>query len=115
MDVNIYDIDSVADEQIEQKIKNHESFIIECPDFLKVSKGVEKLEKIIEAQGMRCRIYTIGRVATIGAAAWTGIGTVIAAGAGLAIAAHNVATWSPDYEIATLPLGTKIVVTYKKK
>lgn len=114
MDVNVYDVDSVSDDQIKQKLKNHESFVLECPDHLKTSAAVKTLEKLIEGQGMKCRVYTIGRVAAMGAAAWTGWGTVIAAGAGIAIAAHNIATWSPDYEIGTLPLGTKISVDYKK-
>ncbi|MQT36298.1 hypothetical protein [Pseudomonas helleri] len=114
MDVNVYDIDAVSDEHINQKLKDHESFILECSNPLKSEKGAETLERLIEMQGMTCRVYTIGRVAALGAAAWTGWGTVIAAGAGLAIAAHNVATWSPDYEIGKVMTGSKIYVTYKK-
>lgn len=114
MDVNVYNIETVTDQHIKQKLEAHESFILECSSPIRSIKGVETLERLIEAQGMKCRIYTIGRVAAMGAAAWTGWGTVIAAGAGLAMAAHNVATWSPDYEIGKMMTGTKIFVTYKK-
>ncbi|ANI02932.1 hypothetical protein A210_09960 [Pseudomonas putida SJTE-1] len=114
MDVNVYDLDSVTDEHIGMKIRARESFVLECPNSTKFTMAVEKLEKMIESQGMTCRIYTIGRVAAMGAAAWTGWGTVIAAGAGIAMAAHNIATWSPDYEIGKLMTGSKIYVNYKK-
>lgn len=30
------------------------------------------------------------------------------------IAMHNVATYSPDYEIAKYPLADKLVINYKK-
>ncbi|MFJ7790633.1 hypothetical protein [Pseudomonas sp. NPDC096925] len=114
MDVNVYDLDSVTDEHIGMKIRAHESFVLECPNSTKFAKAVETLEKLIESQGMTCRVYTIGRVAAMGAAAWTGWGTIIAAGAGIAMAAHNIATWSPDYEIGKVMTGSKIFVTYKK-
>lgn len=116
MDVNIYKVNAIKNEEVKAKVKSHESFIIDCGDtdqhtFLAT---VETIEKIIEDSGLKCRIYTVGRIATLGAAAWTGVGSVIAAGAGLAIAAHNIATWSPDYEIGKNIITKHIYVNYKK-
>ncbi len=68
------------------------------------------LEKEIEKKGMRCRIYTRNRAATATALAWTGPGLAALAG----IAAHNLATYNPDYEIGRAVVDQKIYVTYKK-
>ncbi|BFT62385.1 hypothetical protein [Pseudomonas moorei] len=115
MDLGVYKIKDISNEEIRVKVKNKESFILDCEDsgtlFVRTH---ETLEKMIETEGMKVRVYTIGRVAAMGAAAWTGWGTLIAAGAGAAIAAHNIATWSPDYEIGKSPLNKKIYVQYKK-
>ena len=59
---------------------------------------------------MRCRIYTRNRAATATALAWTGPGLAALAG----IAAHNLATYNPDYEIGRAVVDQKIYVTYKK-
>jgi len=116
MDIGVYKISTVTNEEIRKKLKEHQSFILDCGEgggtvFVKTH---ETLEQMIESEGMKVRIYTIGRVAAMGAAVWTGVGTLIAAGVGLAVAAHNIATWSPDYEIGKSPYNKKIYVTYKK-
>lgn len=114
MDVNIYKIDEVSNEQILTKIKNHESFTLECGDSDRYAHALEWLEKAIENQGMTVRVYLIGRAAAMGAAVWTGFGTIAAAATGIAIAAHNIATWSPDYEIGKSPIAPTLYVKYKK-
>lgn len=114
MDVGVYKITEISNQQIREKICNHESFAIECEEFDRYKKTLEWLEKTIESEGMKVRVYMKGRVATMGTAALTGWGTVVAAASGLAMAAHNVATWSPDYEIAKHPLGNTLYVNYKK-
>lgn len=71
---------------------------------------VENLEKLIESQGLTCRVYTAGRIAALGVCAITIVGGVAA---GLTIAAHNIATYNPDYEIANF-YPTTLAITYKK-
>ena len=68
------------------------------------------IEKEIEKKGMQCRVYTRNRAATATALAWTGPGLAALAG----IAAHNLATYNPDYEIGRAVVDQKIYVTYKK-
>ncbi|PAU59198.1 hypothetical protein BZL41_16995 [Pseudomonas sp. PIC25] len=114
MDVNVYSLQEISNEQILEKIKNKESFVIEKVDSVKYSPTIEALEKIIESQGLKCRVYTIGRIATAGVTAFGGVTGAIGLLSGIAIAAHNIATWNPDYEIGKNILGSNIHVTYKK-
>jgi hypothetical protein len=75
------------------------------------SELVQRLEKRIEERGMTCRIYTENRGYVAGGAALlTGVGLAGIVG----IAAHNVVTWNPDYEIAKDIINNKISVTFKK-
>jgi tRNA(Ile2) C34 agmatinyltransferase TiaS len=75
------------------------------------SEVVRRLEEHIEERGMTCRIYTENRGYVAGGAALlTGVGLAAIVG----IAAHNVATWNPDYEIARNIVDNKISVTFKK-
>ncbi|MEF1283788.1 hypothetical protein QTN94_07410 [Vibrio sp. M250220] len=69
-----------------------------------------KLEKAIEQQNLSCRIYTRNRSVVAGGMAWTGAGLLSLA----AIAAHNLATFSPDYEIGKAVVDNKIYVDFKK-
>lgn len=68
------------------------------------------LEEEIESQGLRCRIYTRNRSIAAGGMAWTGAGIASLIG----IAAHNLATFSPDYEIGKAIVDNKIYVEFKK-
>lgn len=95
-------------EHIDGLISNHESFtviglggeMLDCTEYL---------EKQIERKSLSCRVYTKGRLAAAGGGALLG-------GAGLlgliGIAAHNIATLNPDYEIARNPIDHEIEVTY---
>jgi hypothetical protein len=76
----------------------------------RLSSAVTTVENKIESNGMTCRIYTFGRVAAVGGSFFGVIGLASAAG----IAAHNLATFNPDYEIAKYPIDNHIVVKYKK-
>ncbi|AQZ33436.1 hypothetical protein BHQ29_09140 [Pseudomonas sp. LPH1] len=114
MDVNVYTLHEISNEQIEQKIKNKESFIIEKVEAMRFSSAIETLERIIEAQGLTCRIYTIGRLAAAGATIFGGLTGAVGALSSIAIAAHNIATWNPDYELGKNIIGSSIHVTFKK-
>lgn len=114
MDVNVYTAAEASNDQLAIKIKNRESFIIEEIKLNRFASTVKTLEKIIESQGLKCRIYTTGRIATTGLAflgGWSAIAGVVS---GATIAAHNIATWNPDYEIGKDLTSSKITVTYKK-
>lgn len=59
---------------------------------------------------MKCRVYSENRAAVAGAAVFTGVGL-----AGIAaIAAHNLATYDPDYEIGKNKLSNTVSVSCKK-
>ncbi|PAU63662.1 hypothetical protein [Pseudomonas indica] len=114
MDVNVYTLQEISNDQILEKIKNRESFIIEKLEPMRFSSTVDTLEKLIESEGLKCRVYTIGRIATAGATALGGVTAALGLFSGIAIAAHNIATWNPDYEIAKNIFGATIHVNYKK-
>lgn len=114
MDVNVYTLQEISNDQILEKIKSKESFIIEKVEAMRFISTVETLENLIESQGLKCRIYTIGRIATAGATAVGGVTGILGLFSGIAIAAHNIVTWNPDYEIGKNILGSSIHVTYKK-
>lgn len=114
MDVNVYNINEISNEKILEKIKNKESFILEKVESIKFHSAVETLERLIESQGLKCRIYTPGRIAAAGATVAGGVTGILGFLSGIAIAAHNIATWNPDYEIAKNLFGSSIYVNYKK-
>lgn len=115
MDFGVYSIKSVSNQTIETMIEKRGDFVLENIDRLNLGEAVATLEKLIESQGLSCRVYTKGRAATVAAAAIPISPTVIGGWvSALAIGAHNLATWNPDYEIAkNLATGT-LTVTYKK-
>lgn len=76
-----------------------------------ISEAVKLAEKYIEIYGMSCRVYTENRAAiAAGGLLLGGIGALAAVG----VAAHNVATWNPDYEIGKDLISNNVTVIYKK-
>lgn len=125
MDVGVYKITEVTNDFIIEKIKACESFVLECQEYDRYSNTLTWLEKAIESQGMSVRIYLRARKLSMGSfAGFAGAGVVgapVALGAlaigvvaGVGIAAHNLATLNPDYEIGKHPLGSTLYVDYKK-
>jgi len=79
------------------------------------SVAAQWLEREIEQNGMRCRIFTSKRKAVLaGAFLPSGVTQVGALVAGVGMIAHNLATLNPDYEICKNALDSGITVTYKK-
>ena len=119
MDINVYKITDISDDRIRELIAAKESFVLEGIERLNMGEAVEATEKAIESAGYRCRIYSKGRIASIGLYAAAGFEfppavPIIGFAAGLAIGAHNLATFNPDYEIAkNIATGT-LTVTWKK-
>ena len=80
-----------------------------------MTRMIERLEKIMETQHKKCRVYTAGRWAAVAAAAVpTGVTQVTGAAAALGIGLHNFATYNPDYEIAKHLLDEKLSITKKE-
>lgn len=80
----------------------------------RMGSAVTTLENKIESAGMKCRIYTFGRIAAAGGSFFGGITGVVGLASAVGIAAHNLATFNPDYEIAKYPIDNRIVAKYKK-
>ena len=125
MDIGVYKITEVTNDFITNKIKAHESFVLECQDYDRYANTLTWLEKTIENQGVTVRIYMKARRLSMGSfAGLAGVGVIgapvalgaIAVGmvAGVGIAAHNLATLNPDYEIGKHPLGTTLYVDFQK-
>ncbi|WP_370611527.1 hypothetical protein [Klebsiella aerogenes] len=103
-------------EKIEVAIKKHEDFdIINIKDSLETfNNTVRSCEALIEKNDLSCRVYTEYRSASVTSSFW-GPTFLIGVASSLAIGAHNVATWNPDYEIGKNYLTRSLSIRWKKK
>jgi hypothetical protein len=102
--------DEINSEKCKQLLRERSSFEVVGLSG-KMGSAVTSMEKAIESQGYKCRIYTKGRVAALGAAAIPVSPTVIGGWiAGIGIGIHNLATFNPDYEIAKHQIDNKLSV-----
>ncbi|WJM90785.1 hypothetical protein QDY63_26100 [Pseudomonas brenneri] len=112
MDIGVYSASNISNQEISNLILQKKTFTIKDIPNSNFGNTVETIEKLIEAQNLSCRVYVAGRIAAFGAAtAWSMFGGLAA---GLAIAAHTIATYNPDYEIAKYFVTKKLIVTYMK-
>lgn len=96
----------------EKLVRDRKTFSINTPN---VSRIADKMEKVIERVGFRCRVYTENRAAAMGATLIpTGITRAVGIASAVGIAAHNLATFNPDYEIGKNVINNQVSVTYKK-
>ena len=111
MDIGIHSIKQISDSEVDALFDQRKSFVLEDISRTSMSEAVEK----IESRGLDCRVYTKGRAAAIAATAIPTPATFLGGlASAIAIGAHNVATWNPDYEIAkNLAMGT-LTIEYKK-
>ena len=98
--------------RIENLIRNHDSFEVVDVEMGKQGTVVDVIERTIENLGMECRVRTNGRGIAAAALAPFTFGASLAAGA--AIAAHNLSTNDPDYEIIKEMFGSDVRVIYFK-
>lgn len=98
-------------EQVENLIYARQSFEIcgvAVGDMLELCSD---LEKYIESQNLKCRVYTKNRLAA-------GLSYVLNPAWGIlsltSIAAHNILTYDPDYEIYRDIANNRIGVEWKK-
>lgn len=98
-------------EQVENLIDTRQSFEIcgvAVGDMLELCSD---LEKYIESQNLKCRVYTKNRLAA-------GLSYVLNPAWGIlsltSIAAHNILTYDPDYEIYRDIANKRVGVEWKK-
>jgi hypothetical protein len=115
MDIGVYSIKELSNSQVEGMLRDKKSFVLEDVDRVNFSEAIETMENLMEGLGLKCRVYTKGRKALIvGAATPTPVTFLAGVASAVAIGAHNVATWDPDYEVGkNLAMGT-LTIEYKK-
>jgi hypothetical protein len=111
MDIRVYSLKQTSDERILELLRSHQSFVLEDIGRLNISEAVEAIENKIETLGMKCRVYSKGRAATV--AAELAI-PLVGWAAATVIGVHNLVTWNPDYEIGKNRLTGTLTIEYKK-
>lgn len=79
----------------------------------RMDSAVSTIENLIESEGLKCRVYTYGRVAAAGGSFFGGVTGLIGLASAVGIAAHNLATFNPDYEIAKHLVDNKLSINFK--
>ncbi|WP_439259258.1 hypothetical protein [Lonepinella sp. BR2930] len=106
-----YLIQDISNDFIRALIRNRATFSVRSPN---LTDDARKIEQLIEEQGYSCRIYTENRSAAMTGSLFSGIASVVGVASAIGIAAHNLATYDPDFEIGKNLIDKKINVTYKK-
>jgi len=113
IDIAKYISDDITTETLAELIAQKASFQIVAVK--NISSVVNKLEGIIEQKGLRCRVYTEYRSASLASMAIpTGVTQLAGFASAIGIAAHNLATLNPDYEIGKNKPAGRVTVIYKK-
>lgn len=94
-------------------IVNHESFEVVGLRG-RMGSAINQLEYLIESEGLSCRVFTYGRIASASTIVFSGITGLVGLASTVGIAVHNIATFNPDYEIAKHLVEKKLVVKFKK-
>lgn len=111
----IVDFTKVQDATLRDMFNAKKSFVITEVPRLSMTEVVEKLEKLIEECGMRSRVYAKGRSAgMVGVAIPTPATIAVGVSTAAFIAGHTVATFNPDYEIATNRATGTLTISYTK-
>jgi hypothetical protein len=113
IDIENYTSEEITVEKLNSLVKNKKSFkVVAVKD---IGFMVNKIEGAIEKIDLSCRVYSEYRSIAMGAAA---IPTPVTLIGGLAAmvgtAAHNLATFNPDYEIGKNKAKGTITVIYKR-
>tara|TARA_B100000676_G_scaffold313222_1_gene392431 strand:+ start:1404 stop:1760 length:357 start_codon:yes stop_codon:yes gene_type:complete len=113
IDIAKFTSDEMTSQKLAELISQKASFQIVAVK--NIGTVVNKVEGEIEKKDLRCRVYTEYRTASLASFAIpTGFTQAAGIASVLGIAAHNLATFNPDYEIGkNKPAGT-VTVIYKK-
>ncbi len=110
--IEVLNVDNM-EQEAKQLISARKSFKV-C-GVAAMAHVVTVLERMIESQNLSCRVYTAKRGAALATGLIpTGLTQLTALGTAIGIAAHNIATWNPDYEIAKHLIDNSVEVIYKK-
>ncbi|WP_221740558.1 hypothetical protein [Pandoraea apista] len=110
VDIQKFSTDELSPETLNQLIASNMSFqVVGVAD---ISKVVEMIEGRIEKFDMRCRVYTEYRSASL--ATVFSPAAILGVGAAIGMAAHNLATYNPDYEIGKNKIAGTVTVKYVK-
>jgi len=112
VDIEKFTSDELSTEKITKLINEKKSFIIVAVK--DIGYMVNKLEGSIEKQNLKCRVYTEYRAAAISAGLFTPFTVLESAAAAIGVAAHNLATYNPDYEIGKNYIKKTITVKYTR-
>jgi hypothetical protein len=113
IDIAKYTSEEITTEKLSELISKKASFQIVAVK--NISSVVNKIEGEIEKKGLRCRVYTEYRSASMaGIAIPTGITQAVGIYSAIGIGIHNLATFNPDYEIAKNKPSSRVTVIYKK-
>ena len=102
----------IGNGKLEELVKQKKSFEVVGTSG-KMSEAVNIVETAIESLGLSCRIYTKGRIAAAGATVFGGVTGALGAVSAVGIAAHNLATYNPDYEVVKHVVDNKLSVIYQ--
>lgn len=105
--------DEISNSLLDNMIQNRQSFEVVAVGG-NMMKVVQMIEHAIERKGLRCRVYTVGRVAACGLSVWGGVTGAVSVVSMTAIAMHNLSTFNPDYEIGRDLVDNQLVVDFKK-
>jgi len=111
-DIENYTSDDLSTEKLDKLIDSRKSFkVVAVKD---IGYLVNKLEGAIEKKDLTCRVYTEFRTAVISAGLFTPFTIIESLAAGAGVAAHNLATFNPDYEIGKNKIKSHISVIYQR-
>ncbi|MEA3261193.1 MAG: hypothetical protein U9Q93_14175 [Pseudomonadota bacterium] len=111
IDIKKLSMDELDDETLSELIEGKKSFQIVAVTHL--GSVVNAVETAIEKNGLKCRVYTEYRSASLAGMFIPGV-QPIGIFSAVGIAAHNLATFDPDYEIAKNKPQGRVTVIYKK-
>ncbi|MBD3666529.1 MAG: hypothetical protein HUJ16_01100 [Kangiella sp.] len=113
IDIPKFTSDELTTEKLGELISNKSSFQVVAVK--NIGAVVNKLEGMIEKKNLRCRVYTEYRTASLASMAIpTGVTQLAGFASAVGIAAHNLATLNPDYEIGKNKPAGRVTVIYKK-
>ncbi|AHN76879.2 MULTISPECIES: hypothetical protein [Pandoraea] len=110
VDMKKYASDELTTAELDHLIICHSSFqVVGVAD---IGQVVERIEGRIEKSGMKCRVYTEYRSASVVSS--FGPAAVLGVGAAIGMAAHKLATFNPDYERGKNNIAGIVTVKYMK-
>jgi hypothetical protein len=111
IDLETFTAKELNTELIDKLIAARKSFKVVTA--VSVGSVTTEIEGRIEKAGLSCRVYTEYRGAAVAGSFW-GPTALLGVAAGIGIAAHNLATLNPDYEIGKNKVAGTVTVMYKK-